>query len=112
MDYDFSIFEKLKEIFSAARKVVWWSVGGFGAVTFGAWALVDWAIARALQLIAWLKAQLPEIDVNPGNVTGLEWSRVEQFVPVSEAFRLGKLYFALLCAVILMRMIKKMIPFG
>lgn len=112
MDFDFSLFEKCKEIYNGVRKMAWNAVALVGSVTFIVWSCVEWVAARAVSLINWLKSFVPNMDINPANVTGVDWARINQFVPINEGFMYLKLWLALAGALIFIRLFKKLLPIG
>lgn len=111
MDFDFGLFEKAKEIYSAVRKLAWSAVSVTGGLLFAAWHLVDYVADRAVSLIEWISKFFPEVTVNMGSV-GLDWSRINQFVPVNEAITYLTIWMGLAGAMVFLRMMKKVMPWS
>lgn len=111
MDYDFGIFEKAKEIYNALWKLSWFTVPIVGLITFVSWLLTDYLPARALQMLETLRALVPNVSLNIASV-GIDWPRINQWVPVNEAFTFGAVYLGLAGALIFFKLLRKMIPVG
>lgn len=111
MAWGFSTFEKCKEIFEAVRKLSWFAVPVLGPFIFVTWWLIEYLPARALQLLDWLARQIPSVNLNLASV-GLDWSRVNQWVPLNEALTFGTIWVTLAGSLLLLKLVKKLLPFS
>jgi hypothetical protein len=111
MSYAFAAFEKLKEIFDAARKMSWWFIPIVGPFIFATWWLVDWLPARAVQTLSWLGEKIPQTHLTLSNV-GVDWARINQWVPLNETLTFITIFLSVAGAMIFLRLLKKLIPFA
>jgi hypothetical protein len=107
---DLNIFEKLREIYNAARNIAWQVLGIAGLMLWAVWAAFTWLPARAVQLIDWVKTKLLTVNVDLNSVP-IDWARINQFIPVNEIVVFGATYLALAGAVTLVKWVRKLLPF-
>lgn len=110
MDWDFALFEKAKETYSALRKIAWNLVGIAGSISALVWVGIEWLSARAVSLIDWIASAVPSMTLNASSV-GVDWSRINQWVPVNETLTFAAIWFALAGMMLLIRLGRKLIPF-
>jgi hypothetical protein len=106
MDFLDDIFEKLKEVYEASRKIAWKVVALASAIWYFKWFLFTWLPARSKQFVEWVIQQLPNVGINLGSV-GIPWDRVNQFLPVNETIGFIIIYVKLACAIAFLKWIKK-----
>lgn len=111
MDWDFGLFEKTKEIYEACRRYVWYAVPIVGFFAFVKWFLFEWLPSRAWDVLEKVQAMLPKTIVDFADVD-IDWSRINQWVPVSEAVAYGTAYITLGMFLVMLRWLKKLLPFG
>lgn len=111
MSYDFGIFEKLKEIFEGVRRNAWQLVPLAGAITFLHWLFTEWLPGRAVAVMDEIQGLIPEVNVDL-SVVAIGWSRVNQWVPLNEAVLYSGIFLSIASAMIVLRWVKKFIPFG
>ena len=111
MAYGFATFEKAKEIFSAVRKISWFAIPVIGPILWLTWVLLDYLPARAIMLLDWIAAKVPKITVSLASV-GIDWPRINQWVPLNEAFTMAAVWVALAGVLLFWRMMKKLLPFS
>jgi len=111
MAWDFSLFEKAKEIYNAVRKVAWFAVPVIGPFIFLVWWLMEYLPARALQVLDWLANQIPKTTLNLSSV-GVDWSRINQWIPLNEALTMGTVYITVAGSLLILKLVKKLLPFS
>lgn len=91
---------------------MWWAVPGWGILTALDWFLTEYIPQRAQ---GWLESIAGSIGDGVGqlnlSVVGLDWARINQFIPLTETIAMAGQYLAFVGLMWVFKILKKLIPF-
>ncbi|BCU78893.1 hypothetical protein [Luteolibacter sp. LG18] len=100
------MWEWLKSIAFSTVKTAWMFVPVAGIMMFFKWLIQEWAPARGEQAMQWLQGMVGHETIDFASV-GLDWSRINQWVPASEGLQYAAKYGLVWAGMMLFRWVKK-----
>ena len=99
----------LENIARGVKGLGWMTVPVAGLYMGLEWLFTEWAPQRGEDLLGWLGELLPDLTIDLAGI-GLDWARINTFVPIPEALDLGAKFVAIAIAVLSIRFVMKVIP--
>jgi hypothetical protein len=105
------MYEKLKEIFAGIRKVALYGLPVAGVFELFKWFFNVYIPSRAQQVLDWLFGLIPQENLNISGV-GLDWARINQWIPVTEAVQYGAKFLVVAGGIVFLKWLGKLAPWS